>query len=288
MPGSAREEPTEKWLSIVGGGPPALRRGRSPSRLRSYPASPEEDGGAVRQHGHGRRGPEKGRGQGLGGEHLGPVRFSVRMERGARPGRPPDAVAGSRRRSPPPSPTPRRRHPPRGTRDLPTRNTTGHPKRVRGHRERRPPGRHRAPAEPGPHPPGESPRLHSPHVRCRSGERRSPRKLLSANANVALPARPSRWRTGGWGASHLHSSSFVSREPLAKLSEGHAFRPSSKSNAIQEFFYLLLNPTNPCNPWFILSGGWGPMPRESSSIRDFCNKLTFHLSRFTNGWTAPA
>ncbi len=67
MPGSAREEQPEKWPAIVGGGPPALRRGRSPSRLRSHPASPEEDGGAVRQHGHGRRNPEKGRAQGRRG-----------------------------------------------------------------------------------------------------------------------------------------------------------------------------------------------------------------------------
>ncbi len=66
---NAREEPTEKWPAIVGGGPPALRRGRSPSRLRSRPASPEEDGGAVRQHGHGRRGPEKGRGRRLRDHH---------------------------------------------------------------------------------------------------------------------------------------------------------------------------------------------------------------------------
>ena len=65
VPGNAREEHPEKWPAIVGGGPPALRRGRSPSRLRSRPASPEEDGGAVRQHGHGRRNPEKGRGRGV-------------------------------------------------------------------------------------------------------------------------------------------------------------------------------------------------------------------------------
>ncbi len=84
---------------------------------------------------------------------------------------------------------------PRQTQYHPTRNTTRHPKRVRSHRERRPPGRHRAPAEPGRHSPGEPPRLPSPKEQGRSGERRSPHDLPSANANAALPSR-----TGGCAA----------------------------------------------------------------------------------------